>query len=70
MARCAAIEPSLLDAEIIGRRVGLRPTRRRIRLEHERLGRTHVVHNYGHGGSGVSLSWGCAREIATIIAAL
>src|ERR1700761_8286095 len=28
------------------------------RLDTERLGDTLVVHNYGHGGSGWSLSWG------------
>src|SRR6516225_4217085 len=28
------------------------------RIEMERLGHKTVVHNYGHGGSGWSLSWG------------
>src|SRR5882724_7185488 len=28
------------------------------RLDVERVGDTQVVHNYGHGGSGWSLSWG------------
>ncbi|TCV91108.1 glycine/D-amino acid oxidase-like deaminating enzyme [Luteibacter rhizovicinus] len=28
------------------------------RIEMERLGRKTIVHNYGHGGSGWSLSWG------------
>jgi hypothetical protein len=28
------------------------------RIESERLGRKTVVHNYGHGGTGWSLSWG------------
>ncbi|WP_420477767.1 FAD-dependent oxidoreductase [Brevundimonas sp. FT23028] len=28
------------------------------RLDVERIGGTHIVHNYGHGGSGWSLSWG------------
>jgi glycine/D-amino acid oxidase-like deaminating enzyme len=28
------------------------------RIELERIGRKQVVHNYGHGGSGWSLSWG------------
>jgi D-amino-acid oxidase len=33
----------------------------------EREPGTNIVHNYGHGGSGVSLSWGCAREAARVV---
>jgi glycine/D-amino acid oxidase-like deaminating enzyme len=36
------------------------------RLEAERVGEKLVVHNYGHGGSGWSLSWGCAEEAAAL----
>ena len=46
-------------------RVGLRPFRKSgVRLERDQLvdSRT-VIHNYGHGGSGFTLSWGCAREV-------
>ena len=28
---------------------------------------TRIVHNYGHGGSGVTLSWGCALEVADLV---
>jgi len=45
--------------------VGLRPFRRSgVRLERDRLrdGRT-VIHNYGHGGAGFTLSWGCAQKV-------
>ena len=48
--------------------VGLRPFRKSgVRVCIERLadGRT-VVHNYGHGGSGFTLSWGCAREVVDL----
>ncbi|WP_428407754.1 FAD-dependent oxidoreductase [Hyphococcus sp.] len=42
--------------------VGLRPYRSNgFRLEHEKFGRRDVIHNYGHGGCGVTLSWGCAQ---------
>ncbi len=42
--------------------VGLRPYRRSgFRLEREKFGRRDVIHNYGHGGCGVTLSWGCAQ---------
>jgi D-amino-acid oxidase len=50
---------------VLAERVGLRPFRRSgVRLERDRCrdGRT-VVHNYGHGGAGFTLSWGCAREV-------
>src|SRR5207247_7513450 len=46
-------------------KVGLRPFRRSgVRLEAD--GR--VIHNYGHGGSGFTVSWGCAEEVATLCA--
>ena len=49
----------------MAQRVGLRPVRPRVRLDCERLGAGRLlVHNYGHGGAGVTLSWGCARDIA------
>lgn len=64
LADCAAVDPRLAGAGIVAQRVGLRPVRPRVRLDSERLepGRL-LVHNYGHGGAGVTLSWGCAREI-------
>lgn len=36
------------------------------RIEVERHGDKTVVHNYGHGGSGWSLSWGCAQEAVAL----
>ena len=51
--------------DVLTERVGLRPFRKSgVRIERTRLhdGRT-VVHNYGHGGAGFTLSWGCAAEV-------
>jgi D-amino-acid oxidase len=70
VARCAEIFPPIADAEFLGHRAGIRPDRPRIRLEHEDLGDRHIVHNYGHSGAGVSLSWGCADDVAKLVLGL
>jgi D-amino-acid oxidase len=63
LARCAEIEPRLNDARVLDHRVGLRPTRPYVRVEAEQLDGACMIHNYGHGGAGVTLSWGCAAEV-------
>jgi D-amino-acid oxidase len=67
---CAAVFPGLRGARVVAERVGLRPCRPEVRLESEPLpgGRT-LWHNYGHGGAGVTLSWGCARELTDAVLA-
>jgi D-amino-acid oxidase len=64
---CAAIDPRLRTTQIITHRVGLRPFRAQVRLEAEPLDGRLLVHNYGHGGAGITLSWGCAYEVAELI---
>jgi D-amino-acid oxidase len=69
---CAAVFPRLRGAEVVAHRVGLRPCRPAVRLEAEPLpgpGGRVLWHNYGHGGGGVTLSWGCAREITAAVLA-
>jgi D-amino-acid oxidase len=42
--------------------VGLRPYRASgFRVERETLGAKSLIHNYGHGGGGITLSWGTAK---------
>ncbi len=65
--RCAEVEPRLGDARVLEHRVGLRPARATVRVEAEPLGASTCVHNYGHGGTGVGLSWGSAREVAALL---
>lgn len=43
--------------------VGLRPRRKEVRFEFDREF-TNVFHNYGHGGAGFTVAWGCALELA------
>ncbi|MET9845890.1 FAD-dependent oxidoreductase [Streptomyces ossamyceticus] len=67
--RCAAVRPEIAGARVIEHRVGLRPTRPAVRLERERAAAGRLlVHNYGHGGAGVTVAWGCAREAAELAA--
>lgn len=68
VARAARLVPELAGAEVLGHRVGLRPCRDAVRLEVERRPDAgDVVHCYGHGGAGVTLSWGCADEVAQLV---
>ena len=68
LRRCVGLEPRLAGVEILEHRVGLRPGRPEVRLEAETLADgTACIHNYGHGGSGVTLSWGCAEEAAGLV---
>jgi len=76
VAGCAALDPRLAKAEILGHRVGLRPCRPEVRLESEPHSaspssppRGVLWHNYGHGGAGISLAWGCAAELAASVLA-
>jgi D-amino-acid oxidase len=63
LRRATLLVPELHDAVVLQHRVGLRPARPTVRLERE--GR--VVHCYGHGGAGITLSWGCADEVAALV---
>lgn len=67
LARCVAAVPALRGARVVGRAVGLRPVAATVRLErHTDEGRP-LVTNYGHGGAGVTLSWGCAAEVVRLL---
>ena len=67
--RCLAFMPALADGEIDPDepvRSGLRPFRRaNVCVEYS--AEDGVIYNYGHGGSGVTLSWGCAEEVAGLV---
>jgi D-amino-acid oxidase len=65
--RATAMVPALRKAKVLRHRVGLRPARPAIRCESVRVGDRLVVHCYGHGGTGVTVSWGCADEIAELV---
>jgi D-amino-acid oxidase len=68
LERTRRLQPDLAGATLVGTAVGLRPARPAIRLEREATadGRP-LVHDYGHGGSGFTLSWGCADEVARLL---
>lgn len=73
LRRCARLDPAfanLRPEDVISVAVGLRPVRSSVRLEAERLRPDRLLlHNYGHGGAGVTLSWGCADEVVALLAA-
>ncbi len=65
LARGRALVPQLAGAEVLGAHVGLRP----VRAGGPRVERDgNVIHCYGHGGAGLTLSWGCARRVVELAA--
>lgn len=66
LKRCEAMNPEVTDLPIYEHKVGLRPGRTSVRLEKTRTPHAAVIHNYGHGGAGITLSWGCAEEAVAL----
>lgn len=62
LERCRVVVPAL-SGVVLGTRHGIRPVRHEVRLEREGI----VIHNYGHGGAGFTLSWGCASAVRQLI---
>lgn len=70
LSRARSLVPALRDARVIGHRAGLRPARPEVRLEavpHADGGPGGIVHCYGHGGAGVTLSWGCSGDVVALV---
>lgn len=65
---CAHLAPEVASRPVLGAKVGLRPKRPNVRLERARLadGRP-VVHDYGHGGAGITLAWGCSEDVTRLL---
>jgi len=66
LRRALRLVPEIAGAEVLRHKVGLRPGRPAVRLAREES-EPRLIHCYGHGGSGVTFSWGCAREVAALI---
>jgi D-amino-acid oxidase len=65
LARARALVPRLAHAKVLGARAGLRP----VRAGGPRVERVDdLIHCYGHGGAGLTLSWGCARRVVELAA--
>ncbi len=67
LKECAKLFPEVKRSQMLGISVGLRPGRSEIRLELELPSpEKPIIHNYGHGGGGYTVAWGCADEVAAI----
>jgi len=65
--RVREVVPELAGAQVLGSRVGLRPVAPEVRLASSVRGGRPLVTCYGHGGAGVTLSWGCADEVVRLV---
>jgi D-amino-acid oxidase len=64
LQKAYSVDPKLKERKIIGNWAGLRPFRAEIRVEREP--NTNIIHNYGHGGSGFTLAFGCANSVVEL----
>ncbi|HCI82689.1 MAG TPA: FAD-binding oxidoreductase [Ktedonobacter sp.] len=71
LQRCTQFVPTfamLTPDDIVSVDCGLRPVRSMVRLEAERPAPQRLlIHNYGHGGAGITLSWGCALDVVALL---
>lgn len=70
LERGTLLDPKLERARVLESYCGIRPRRSSVRVEIDRElsnSRRVIIHDYGHGGGGVTLSWGCAEEVANRI---
>ena len=65
--RVAHLVPELRGARVLSRAVGLRPGRPTVRLDRTSDDGRPVISCYGHGGAGVTLSWGCAADFTALV---
>lgn len=70
LARAEALVPELEVLPIIGHGAGLRPARETVRLERVEGHALPVIAAYGHGGAGVTLSWGTAERVVELVSAM
>jgi len=66
LERACALVPALRGAPVLSRAVGLRPGRPTVRLDRSVVQGRPVISCYGHGGAGVTLSWGCAADVVAL----
>lgn len=68
LRNCSEVAPYINRCNLLETHVGLRPGRPEVRLEIEQVSeQLHVIHNYGHGGGGFTVAWGCADEAAGLV---
>lgn len=69
LERCRALIPELEGCTFLRPIVGLRPGRSQVRIEAEAPTPTTplIVHNYGHGGAGFTIAWGCATDVVDLV---
>jgi D-amino-acid oxidase len=66
LQRAKLIRNDLSNAREFDRGVGIRPVRKSVRIEYD-TNSSKIIHCYGHGGSGMTLSWGSAYRVAELI---